>query len=139
MTDKPGTFAATSFMPPDVAANGTAISLMLVNDAAEQVTVTLPAAVTGHLVGALQTAYNLAQERFHNRPANPLGAVRMVVQQPTHVVPRFDEFSGRAVLVFDQGQLSEMAYALPPEILPDLAQMLLAVAEHARKPRAPAN
>jgi hypothetical protein len=32
-----------------------------------------------------------------------------------------------------------MAYALPPEILPDLAQMLLAVAEHARKPRSPAN
>jgi hypothetical protein len=139
MSDKSDSFAATSFMPPDVAADGRAISLMLVNDAAEQVTVSLPADVTGHLIGAMQNAYNLAQERFHNRPSNPLGAVRMMVHQPTHVVPRFDEFSGRAVLVFDPGQLSEMAFALPPEILPDLAQMLLAVAEHARKPRSPAN
>jgi hypothetical protein len=134
MTDTSEPFAATSFMPPEVSAKGDTISVMLVNDAAEQVTFTLPAAVTSPLINALQQAYNTAQERFHNRPTAAHGAVRMVVQQPTHVLPRYDELSGRAVLVFDQGKLSEMAYALPMEVLPDLAKMLLAIVEHARQP-----
>lgn len=134
MTDKSEPFAATSFMPPAVSGKGDAISVMLVNDDAQQVTFSLPASVTLPLINALQQAYNTAQERFHNRPAPAYGAVRMVVQQPTHVMPRYDELSGRAVLVFDQGKLSEMAYALPMDVLPDLAKMLLAIVEHARQP-----
>jgi len=139
MTNKPDTFAATSFMPPNISADGKTVSVVLVKDDTQQVTFSLPTPIAPHLINALQHAYNVAQERFQGKQPQPYGAVRMAVQQPSHVAPHYDELSGRAVLVFDQGKLSEMAYALPMEVLPDLAKMLLAVAEHARRPPPLAN